>query len=97
MLLPPSLKLRRIGTQPVEAFGIDGLRTEKLCGPDAPTLASSWWSFSPMTVANGPLTGESAQACRPRPPFAHLASRRVRGRPDREAEPGCDQGVALQG
>ena len=31
---PPSLKLRRTGTKPVEAFGVDGLRTAKSCGPD---------------------------------------------------------------
>src|SRR5258706_11986085 len=29
---PPSLKLRRTGTIPVEAFGADGLRTAKSCG-----------------------------------------------------------------
>jgi hypothetical protein len=32
-----------------------GLRTAKSCGPDAPTLASSWWKTIPlMTVANKP-------------------------------------------
>jgi hypothetical protein len=31
------------------------LRTEKTCGPDAPTLASSWRKTNPlMTVANKP-------------------------------------------
>jgi len=30
------------------------LRTAKSCGPDAPTLASSWRSNPPMTVANKP-------------------------------------------
>jgi hypothetical protein len=41
-LFPPSPKLRRTGTNPVEAFGADGSRTAKSCGPDAPTLASSF-------------------------------------------------------
>src|ERR1700730_17508753 len=30
------------------------LRTAKSCGPDAPTLVSSWRSNAPMTVANKP-------------------------------------------
>ena len=52
---PPSLKLRRTGTIPVEAFGVDGLRTAKSCGPDAPTLASSFAGiFREMTVARKP-------------------------------------------
>ena len=29
------------GSRPGEAFGVDGPRTAKSCGPDAPTLASS--------------------------------------------------------
>jgi hypothetical protein len=38
------------------------MRTAKSCGPGAPMLASSSWeaSFSGMTVANKPVTGESA-------------------------------------
>jgi hypothetical protein len=38
-------------------------RTAKSCGPDAPTLASSSWeaSFSGMTVAKQPVTGESTK------------------------------------
>ena len=32
---PPSLKLRRTGTKPVEAFGAGVLRTAKPCGPGA--------------------------------------------------------------
>ncbi len=30
------------------------LRTAKSCGPDAPTLASSWWIYPLATVANKP-------------------------------------------
>src|SRR5258708_35864754 len=39
---PPSLKLRRTGTYPVEAFGVDASRTLNSCGPHTPTLVSSW-------------------------------------------------------
>jgi len=37
------------------------LRTAKSCGPDAPTLASSWRSNSLATVANKPGHRESAK------------------------------------
>ena len=37
------------------------LRTAKSCGPDTPTLVSSWWSNPLMTVAKEPVTGESAK------------------------------------
>jgi hypothetical protein len=38
------------------------LRTAKLCGPDAPTLASSLRVNNPQaTVAKEPVTGESAE------------------------------------
>jgi hypothetical protein len=37
------------------------LRTAKSCGPDAPTLVSSWRSNPPMTVTNKPVTGESTK------------------------------------
>jgi hypothetical protein len=57
--LPPSLKLRRTGASPGEAFGVDGTRTAKSCGPDTPTLVSSFhgkqfpwkrrWQESPVT------------------------------------------------
>ena len=40
-LTPSSLKLRPACTKPGVAFGVDGSRTAKSCGPDAPTLASS--------------------------------------------------------
>src|SRR2546423_7804806 len=63
--VPPSAKLRRTGTRPVEAFGVDGSRTAKSCGPDAPTLVSSCaersaqrrWQESPVTgrARNKPL------------------------------------------
>ena len=36
-------------------------RTAKSCGPDAPTLASSWRIHSQATVATKPVTGESAK------------------------------------
>ncbi len=37
-------------------------RTEKSCGPDAPTLASSSWKTNPRaTVAKSPVTGESSK------------------------------------
>jgi hypothetical protein len=38
-------------------------RTAKSCGPDAAVLASSFWeaSFSEMTVAKEPFTGESSK------------------------------------
>ena len=41
------------------------LRTAKSCGPDAPTLASSWRkAFPPMMVANKPgHQGERGVSC----------------------------------
>jgi hypothetical protein len=38
------------------------MRTVKSCGPDAPVLASSFGGrFRKATVANKPVTGESAK------------------------------------
>ena len=61
-LFPPSLKLRRTGTRPVEAFGVDGSRTAKSCGPDAPTLVSSFAEQSAQRRwQKSPVTGESTK------------------------------------
>jgi hypothetical protein len=39
-----------------------GLRTAKSCGPDAPTLASSWWKrFLRRGWQTSPVTRESAE------------------------------------
>jgi hypothetical protein len=61
-LLPPSLMLRRTGSQPGEAFGADGSRTAKSCGPDAPTLASSRRDFFRRRQRQtSPVAGESTK------------------------------------
>jgi hypothetical protein len=60
--VPPSLKLRRTGTRPVEGFGVDGSRTAKSCGPDAPTLVSSFAEQSAQRRwQKSPVTGESTK------------------------------------
>jgi len=63
-LLPPSLEFRRTGASPGEAFGVDGSRTAKPCGPDAPTLASSWrrcFASRRRRWQESPVAGESAE------------------------------------
>jgi hypothetical protein len=38
------------------------MRTAKSCGPDAPTLESSWWSYSAGDGGKkSPVTGESTK------------------------------------
>ena len=60
--VPPSAKLRRTGTRPVEGFGVDGSRTAKSCGPDAPTLVSSFAEQSAQRRwQKSPVTGESTK------------------------------------
>ena len=87
---PPSLKLRRTGTKPVEAFGVDGSRTAKSCGPDAPTLASSFAEASAgPTGPNSPPIRGATVAKKPGRRGEHEISRKTiaRGKPDETGEP----------
>ena len=60
---PPSLRLRRTGTRTVDGFCARRSRTAKSCGPDTPTLVSSWRraQLRRVTVTTSPVTGESAK------------------------------------
>ena len=58
-LFPLSLEFRRTGTKPAEGLGAGVSRTAKPCGPDAPTLASSWRFIRRRRWQESPVTGES--------------------------------------